>query len=314
MLHARKTKTMKKLLILFVLISANCFGQSAITFVDTSATWNVAKTYPGGDIGHPNFIATVTRVYGFNGDTLIGSNVWNKIYSTSDSSFSSNLTYLGKLREENSLVLFMDTNSIIDTIYNFNLQTGDSVYYGLPLGNTYLYVSSTDSININNVFHKRIIFSESNGGFQKLKEIWIEGIGSIHGPLFPANPRLFETEMPDSIILTCYKINDTAIWINPNYNDCYINIVLSVNDFQESHENIIAFPNPVTNELKIELPKNTIEEYLVSIYDITGRLVLTKSYILKGQLAINTRDLKDGFYILQISSGVDTYRTKFIKQ
>ncbi len=47
--------------------------------------------------------------------------------------------------------------------------------------------------------------------FSYLNEMWIEGIGSIHGPLFPhKKPRRFSNEVPmtgDSLILTCSYAN-----------------------------------------------------------------------------------------------------------
>jgi hypothetical protein len=41
-----------------------------------------------------------------------------------------------------------------------------------------------------------------------MDEIWIEGIGSIHGPLSPHNPRKFSEEIPDSLMLTCTCVNN----------------------------------------------------------------------------------------------------------
>ena len=146
---------MRKSLILLLIISAKCFGQSSIHFVDSAATWNVAKSYPAGNIQNPDFISTVTKIYGFKGDTLIGSELWNKMFCTTDSAFSLNLIYSGNLREENGIVLFMDTTDNIDTLYNFNLQLGDSVKYNFyGIGSYYIYISNIDSIIIDGNYYQ----------------------------------------------------------------------------------------------------------------------------------------------------------------
>jgi len=312
----KKRKNMRTFVILLLIISIKSFGQSPINFVDSNATWNVAETFPNGNIQNPNFVATVTKVYGLQGDTLVGSVLWTKIFSTSDSIFFSNLTFSGKLREENNVVFFMDTTNIIDTLYNFNLQIGDSFAYNFGFGNNYLFVTNIDSFIISGNYHKRFYFSEPTGmtAFTILQEIWLEGIGSIHGPLFPAKPTVFSTEIPDSLFLTCYKINDSTIWNNPNYNDCYINIVLSSTDFQEKNGNIFTFPNPVTNKLIIELPLDFKESFVISVFNIEGKLIKKQICNNGGQFIMDTKSLNKNIYILQVENGGIAYRTKFTKQ
>lgn len=310
---------MRKLIILSLIISVRSFGQSTINFADTNATWHVAKTFPDGSSLFPNFVSTITKTYGYNGDTLIGSVLWTKMFFTLDSNFSTtlNLKKAGYLNTSNNLVLYLDTLFNLDTIYNFNLQIGDSVKYDFGSGDNYLFVTNLDSTIIDGSYHKRFYFSEPTDPniFTILKEIWIEGIGSVHGPLFPSNPTTFSTEIADSLNLTCFKINDSIIWNNPYYNDCYINIVLSVNDLQETQWNIFTYPNPVTNELRIELPKIANENFEISIFDINGKLVKKSFDNKNGQFVIDTGALKNNFYILQVQCGNGrTYRTKFTKQ
>jgi hypothetical protein len=291
-------------------------GQNQIRFVDSNAVWNVATTFPAGNAQNPNFVSTQTKVYGFKGDTLIGGEVWNRMFRTTDSAFNSNLTFQGNLREENGFVYLMDSAGIVDTLYNFNLLVGDSVAYDFGSGNQYLTVATIDSALIDGNYHKRFSFSEPTGpsAFTIVKEIWIEGIGSIHGPLFSANPTLFSTEIPDSMFLTCYKISGVTHWNNPFCNDCYINIVLSLNDFQSENGTVLVFPNPVKNELEIDLRQIKNEELVISVYDLTGKLVMTKYYGANSSLIIDASSLPDGFYVLKMESESQTCRTNFIKQ
>ena len=304
---------MKKLLTIILTISTIIgFSQNPITFVDPNATWNVARTFPNANPQNPNFVETTTKVYGFIGDTLIGSETWEKFYSTPDSNFLSNFTYLGNLREENGTVIFMDTVYSIDTIYNFNLQTGDSVFYDFGFGTNYLQVETIDSIEINGEYHKRFHFEEPNYPPMFLSEIWIEGIGSIHGPLFPKYPGVFSDEIPDSLKLTCYKVDNSVIWSNPFYENCYVSIILSTSEIIESHLKI--FPNPVKNELRIEIPKNESGNYVISIFDLFGKTISKKTYNKTEIIEINMTSLKNSFYILQIEFDNKIYRQKFVKE
>lgn len=311
-----KTRSMKKLIFIFFVVSANSFGQKAINFIDTNATWNVARTYPHGNIQNPNFVETITKTYGFRGDTVIGTEVWRKFYMTRDTFIiqSSNLTKAGFLCEKNRVILFRDLDGTIDTLYNFNLHTGDSVKYTLSGTGYYIRVSDVDTIIIQGSAHKRFYFTEPPVvAFDYLHEVWIEGIGSIHGPLFPASPTKFSTELPDSMNLTCYKIKDTVLWYNHDYTDCFIDIILPDNISEQTVEGKV-FPNPVNDELNIEFPHSANEDMVVSVFDLAGKPVLTQIHQVKRQLIINTGNLKNSFYILQIESGINTYRTKFIKQ
>jgi Secretion system C-terminal sorting domain len=304
---------MKKLLSLLLIVSTfSMFGQNTIWFTDPNATWNVASTYPHANPQNPNFVETTTKVFGYLGDTLIGSEYWSKMYMSPDSNFQSDLIFIGTVREINGVVLFNDTTSIIDTIYNFNLNIGDSVAYNFDFGEYYLKIENIDSIEINGEYYKRFYFQEPGLGFFYLNEVWIEEIGSIHGPLFPNNPRVFQTEIPDSIYLTCYKSNDVVIWNNPNYENCYINIVLSTNELKD--EPINVFPNPFFDKLLIEFPGNEKGEHDISVFDVYGNLIIKTTMNQNRHFEINLSFLENSIYIIQIESDKKVFRQKIIKQ
>lgn len=306
---------MKNLITLLLIASTYfVFGQTTINFVDPDATWNVARTFPNGNPENPYFIETTTKIYGYQGDTLINNELWLKMYVTSDSSFSTDLIFLGLVKEQNGLVIFHDTTNSIDTIYNFNIQVGDSVSYNFyGVGIEYLKIVNIDSIVINNSFHKRFFIEESSFEPFHLEEYWIEGIGSVHGPLFPKYPVLFSQELPaDSLFTTCYKIENNIIWNNPNYDSCYVNIVMSNNELLDNSLRI--FPNPVKNVLRIEIPTNEIGDYKITIVDLFGEIIMSRIYELRKTIEINTTSLKNTFYILQVEVNNKIYRRKFIKQ
>jgi hypothetical protein len=304
---------MKKLATLLLIVSTySVFGQNLIWFTDPNATWNVASTYPHANPQNLNFIETTTKVYGYLGDTLIGSEYWSKMYMTSDSNFQSVFIFIGAVREINGFILFNDTSSTIDTIYNFNLNVGDSVAYNFDFGEYFLKIENIDSIVINGEYYKRFYFQEPGLVPFYLNEVWIEGIGSIHGPIFPNNPRIFQTETPDSIYLTCYKSNDVVIWNNPNYENCYINIVLFTNKLKD--EPINVFPNPFFDKLVIEFPDNEKGKHDISIFDVYGNLIIKTTMNQDRQFEINLSFLENSIYIVKIESDKKVFRQKIIKQ
>lgn len=304
---------MKKLFtLLLIILTSIGFAQNSITFDDPDASWNVASTYPNANPQNPNFVETTTKVYGFMGDTLIGSELWTKIYFTPDSNFISDFTYLGNIKEDNGFVIFMDTLNSTDTIYNFNLQPGDSVAYDFGFGIDYLKVEIIDSIEINGEFYKRFHFEEPNYPPMFLTEVWIEGIGSVHGPLFPRYPGIFSNEIPDSAKLTCYKKDNSIIWNNPYYDNCFISIILSAIELND--ENFKIFPSPVKEKLRIEIPNNETGNINISIFDLSGKLLIQKTFNQTGEIEINVTSFEKSFYLLQIEFGKKRYRQKFIKQ
>jgi len=106
-------------------------------------------------------------------------------------------------------------------------------------------VINIDSIKINGQYYRHLHFAEPTmiNAFNLLNEVWIEGIGSIHDPIFTTFPIKFSTEIPDSLILTCTYSNNQQLWQHPSYNSCYLNIVLGFGN--QSKTNLITYPNPV---------------------------------------------------------------------
>ncbi|RLD23010.1 MAG: hypothetical protein DRI54_07890 [Bacteroidetes bacterium] len=298
---------MKNLLaILLICFSAISYTQTPLVFINQDATWNVARTFPDANPDNPSFVATTTTVYGFSGDTLIDNELWDKYYFTSDSNFVEGLTYVGCMQETDGIVVFMDTTNTVDTLYNFNLQQGDSVFYDFGFDGIFLKIETIDSIEIEEQFYKRFYFDEPIFGFFYIKEIWIEGIGSTHGPLFPAYPMIFSDEIPDSLNLTCYNIENQVIWNNPNYGACYINIVLSIDELT-----ILSFkiyPNPAKNEIFISSNNGTeIDE--VNIYNQLGQNVIHQNHYNR---SLDVSSLMPGIYFVEVVVGNDRIREKLV--
>jgi len=302
-----KTKILLTILTFPMLV----FGQVTNHFDNLDTKWNVAKTYPNGNMQNPNFVATTTTVYGFQGDTLINSNLWFKLYSTSDSLFQSNLTFKGLTRTDNNRVLFLNTLNQLDTLYDFNLNIGDSVFYNFDgVFAEKIPIINIDSIQINGQYYKRFKFAEpSMNAFSELNEIWIEGIGSIHGPTFPNKPRQFAQEIPDSLILTCTYSNNQQFWQHPSFNSCYLNIVLALENTAKT--NLTFFPNPVQDNIKINLTKT--DNYEINIFNSAGQKLIQKT-ITSDFVTIDLTILNDGIYFITVDSKNGRWTNKLLKK
>ena len=75
-------------------------------------------------------------------------------------------------------------------------------------------------------------------------------------------------------------------------------VVSTLGTDSQNEDNFRVFPNPFTESLNIEL-KSTLFPLQVSVYDLTGKLVLEPNII---QNKLNLLVLKSGIYLLKIES------------
>ena len=72
------------------------------------------------------------------------------------------------------------------------------------------------------------------------------------------------------------------------------------------------YPNPVSNLLTIQLPVNT-EKTEVSILDLTGRLVKTKTTT-TNDTSIDVQKISNGIYVVKVATRDKIGVKKFIKK
>jgi len=304
-------RTMKtRTLYLFLFLPTLLFGQKTNHFNHLDSKWNVARTYPAANQQNPNFVATTTTIYGYRGDTLINNQQWFKLYATNDSLFQKNLVYQGLTRTENNRVLYQDATYQLDTLYDFDLKVGDSVLFNLFGKNPEkIPVTDIDSIEINGETCKRFRFAEPKIiAFDEFNEVWIEGIGSIHGPLFPHFPVKFSQEMPDSMLLTCTYSDSQQRWQHPSYSACYIQIVLGMKTQEDFNFNV--YPNPFSERITIE--NNRKEIFDLTILNSSGQIV-RKMKISSIPETIDLTELTNGIYLLRINSKEINTTIKLVK-
>lgn len=311
---------MKKLVFyLFILIPFVGFNQVVNHFENTNSKWYVASNFMNANQENPSHLGVTTKIWKFVGNATINNESWHKLYAT-DGTLADNPIFEGYIRSENAKVYYKETDtSTTQQLYDFNLEIGDSVNYKFnTFGNVYstwLKVIEIDTVTINNQDYKRFKFSEPQAdNFPQtlgsvVKEVWIEGIGSLRNPIFPAKPFTLDSEWGQKVDLTCSFIDETRYYHNESYSECYVRDILNVEQLQQNYAEI--YPNPTDNKLNIITLQN--ESYDLEIINSLGEIILIQQ--LNGTTnTIDVRELKSGVYFLKIKHLHDFQIVKVVKE
>lgn len=287
---------MKKalLLILYFTEVVSGFSQTCISLLDTHRTWSELSITTCG---------LLTTSYKCQEDTLINGLVYTKVFSCiNDSTLSTWCQENYFLREDESCKVFKFENFTEKLMYDFDLQTGDSVFTGGQLGGQDLYalVDIVDSIPINGSYRKRIIFDP---WFQ---ETWIAGIGSLSSPFSP----FFNTITSDWVCeLLCVHDSLLLSYSNPIYNDCFITLV-GENRIELIPEMIKIYPQPMKEGAFIEVRADVKEKISLCLMNENGKVVFKDSFT--GKYFLERNNCSPGLYVLSIEFQNHRYRVKLI--
>ena len=83
-------------------------------------------------------------------------------------------------------------------------------------------------------------------------------------------------------------------------------------DNQTDPSVLAVFPNPIDDFLTVELPTTPESEAQLTVYDVTGKVVLM-SKTKEKTARLNTNILRGGYYFLFIQNGHTFYRSSFVK-
>ena len=303
--------------ILTLLIPSMLTGQTIDHFADSTARWNVANTELVSTPGPaPQRQKVETTNYGFRGDTVINGKQWLRMVATKDTAFSKNLKPQGYIRSQGPVVLYqgLELSKKPDTLYDFSLEVGDSIQYDFPedayIRTPIVEVKQVDSVRVNGEFHKRIIGGQMGIPLPtRLKPVWIEGIGSIHGPLFPREAQPFSLEIPTPLDLACTKVNGRQYYENLDYSECQPNKFVGVADPEQ--QSLSVQPNPFQDYVRVTMEK--VRQATLSLYNAQGQPVLRKP-ITRGQARLSVSHLTPGMYIAQLRSRRGVQTVKLVKE
>lgn len=289
----------------FLLSATVGAAQSVIRFDDVNGAWHVAHSFPQGSQEHPDFVATSSTLYTYSGDTVINGETWQRMYSTGTSSAAVPM-FRGLVRQAGQLVLFGEPGFPVDTVYNFGLQVGMAMPFGRAGSNfrDTLTVEAIDLVQIENVTRRVFRFSSSTLYMSLesyLSDTWIEGIGSLHGPLAPLSAGALEdpyaSGIPDSTRLTCYARNGTLLWRHNGYPACAVNIQQSMDGHATNSFKVYPIPAKAT----INVEGGPSGAATVSLLDLLGQLVMRRS-VSGPNWQLNTSMVEPGSYCLLIET------------
>jgi len=279
----------------FVLCVIVCEAQSYVPFPTNSATW-FDFVHTGGNEQPPSSALNEHRIAG---DTLINSTIYLKLYETT----SGTLDYLGGLREDDDRNIWLlpafsgfdafdfQTFLISDPpeevlLYSFNdLTIGEPV--AVNSGNSNYVVINIDSIDVAGTYRNRYRLSCDH--LIGSQDIWIEGIGSIHGLLSP-----LQYEFEWALALECFS-QDSINWDNPftSFQGCDIELAAGTPIRPTSTK---IFPNPCSDHLSIQ--GFGPGQYMVQ--NFIGQALSKDQLVSNGEIPVS--QLEPGAYLLTIES------------
>jgi len=278
------------------------FAQTYFSFPTDNATWTFVEygnNFPTNSTG--------TSHYGINGDTLINSTTYHKLYVNQgglgainpESQFiAATATYYAAYREDanKKIWLIRDESSTEILYYDFALNQGDNFCFeSQPSGLTCLVVDFVDDILINGANRRQIHFSY--GG---QNDVWIEGIGSISKDW----SGIWSFVGNLSYDLNCYKENLTTLYGQCDYPTSIINSV-------SENDNISIYPNPALSKINIDLQLNSSDNLSLDIYSTMGIKVLSVIDF-NSKTSVDISSLTSGQYVAVISNSMGNIWTKKI--
>ena len=76
---------------------------------------------------------------------------------------------------------------------------------------------------------------------------------------------------------------------------------------------LIIYPNPFKDVVKIKFSKPTIYPIKIDVFDVRGRLVINQEFRPSAQITVSMDRLEDASYIIRVSSGSHEFLKKLIK-
>jgi hypothetical protein len=79
---------------------------------------------------------------------------------------------------------------------------------------------------------------------------------------------------------------------------------------------LVAYPNPCNENIFVQLPALLSNTATIEIVDLTGKVLITKTIDNKqlSEVSVNTNSLTKGIYLLKLTSDIETFIQKIIKE
>ncbi len=295
------------------------FGQDLIPIVKESSLWKVQKITIDTRNPVPPYPTDTSYVNTWiSGDTLIGELTFKKVYSSEFLPGNDNPIYQGAILEEGPIVSWIPDGPDylpIDTLYNFDLEVGDTVAFFEDTPSFYFYVKSIDSVKLeNDILRKRISIYKDAIDTPEIDTTtrvytWIEGLGELEYGLIYPFCFAFNPSCGDNLI--CYQEGESIVYES-------FPLACSITTSTNAHLGdsfVKLYPNPFSQRLNLELTKS--KEVLILIHDTSGKLLLRRKEnkgFYKDNFPLDLNELERGVYIITLITNEMTISKTIIKQ
>lgn len=231
-------------------------------------------------------------MYEFQGDTVLSNKMYHKLYMTNPQDTLFN--YVAAIRQDslsaNLYILYASgqCNNSDTLLYSFRWNISDTLKQcDRILGQIYSNILSIDSILLLGQWKIKInLQSQFNTQL-------IEDIGSTTGLIGP-----WEGWIDGNMILECFQLSGVSIYPSSN---CGLN---NTSNMQETKRDYIIYPTFADKEIIIKT-KNVFDKMIVKLINMNAQTLLQMNFNFDSnhEYRISTGDIKNGMYILQLSSG-----------
>ncbi len=254
-----------------------CFGDN-YTFPDGTVFSSV--------INDTSYVSTISS--GVSCDTSVTTNLFvHPVYS---------YTQYDTICKGDSYT-FPDGFEITDIQGNLNHQNNLATTYGCDsIINTFIQVNSIDT-SVQKIGFNLLISNASNVSYQWIDCETNQPIPGQTGPTFEPT-----TNGEYAVVLSDNYCNDTSACIVveglglPNQ----IDFVFS------------AYPNPTQDEVNVSF-SNTITDGILSVYDMSGKLISVQNINNQSTQVVNLKGLRNGVYVIELKTNLNSTFIKVIK-
>lgn len=172
----------------------------------------------------------------------------------------------------------------------------------------YMNNHQAELLRMNNVTFSETGDIENNGKYtvtqdgQSANCVWIHfwNVAGLSGALIPTIP---------VSLLGVNKINYGSYYLIPRKGE---DLGTGVAQYLTEND-LVIYPNPVTDQLNVSLRTNKYQVTRVAIYDMNGKLVCSQP-VADNLIRMDVQGFSAGTYFLRLSDGKNMMTTKFIKK
>ena len=175
-------------------------------FIETGKTWKVEHL-----VGFPDPSVDYVERFYFGGDTIVSGQACTILLCDTEKDGSHRISYEAALFEEGGRVsFFAPGESSPQLLYDFGSEAGETVYVTKPRRDTKgeavhstCLISSIQEVNTEDADLTCVCFIENGDGRPYRKTFWMDGIGSLAGPIYNCHFRQMNVRMRCIVGETC---------------------------------------------------------------------------------------------------------------